>query len=68
MTLYPAIETEIRQTEIIWKDGIKWLVINQDTWYDLSSGEWTEETAREDYQNPENAHRRAENEWSTWVD
>ncbi len=66
--MYPAIETEIRQTEIIWKDGIKWLVINQATWYNLSSGEWTEITACADFCDPENARRRAESEWSAWVD
>ncbi len=69
MTMYPPIETEIRQTEIVTDDkGIKWLIINQDTWYDLSSGEWTEQTAREDYQDPESARRRAESVWSAWVD
>ena len=35
-------------------EGHHWFAINGDTHYDLDSG-WTEESARADYESPENA-------------
>jgi|GEM_PF-6433567 len=67
--MYPPIETEIWQTETYRdNDGIEWYVINQDTSYNLSSSEWTMQSAIEDYQDPERARKRVESEWSSWVD
>ena len=63
------VSTEIYYTDVYTDDkGIKWLSINGNMHYNLSSGEWTEITATEDYQNPEKAFKRALDEWSCWVD
>ena len=66
--MYPTPTTEIWSAEIrkSKENAPDWYVINQDTWYDMSR--WTTKEAEADYQSPESAMKRAEDEWSAWVD
>ena len=65
--MYPPIITKVYSTSRYTDEsGEEWLVINQDTHYSLSH--WSEVEAIADYQKPEVAAKRAQDEWSLWTD